>query len=314
MVVSDLHGDWDAYRHYRDRFLQLHARGQADYLILLGDLIHREGPADRDASLAIVLDVRALQRSLPDRVIYLCGNHELPHIYNITLSKGRQEFTARFQATLGEHRDEVISLFKALPFYVRTRAGVALTHAGAPAEVTDPANAHQLFNWSHQALLDEAAALLATQNVAALRHSFSKLSGVSYDRQARHFLAVSGPEDPRYDDLLRGFVASNGNPKFDLLWSALFTRCEHDYGRTDYAIFLDALLAALSEPSRPQRLLVAGHVRIRGGHEVVVERHLRLASAANANPRQAGEYLLFDTARPVDSMKTLLAGLRPGFD
>ncbi len=30
MVVTDLHGDWEAYTRYRDRFLALHATGQAD--------------------------------------------------------------------------------------------------------------------------------------------------------------------------------------------------------------------------------------------------------------------------------------------
>ena len=60
MVVTDLHGDWDAYQRYRDRFVDLQASGQADYLIFTGDLIHREddGP---DQSLEIVLDVISLQ-------------------------------------------------------------------------------------------------------------------------------------------------------------------------------------------------------------------------------------------------------------
>jgi hypothetical protein len=28
MVVTDLHGDWDAYARYRERFIELHAAGQ----------------------------------------------------------------------------------------------------------------------------------------------------------------------------------------------------------------------------------------------------------------------------------------------
>jgi hypothetical protein len=35
MVVTDLHSDWDAYARYRDRFVDLHARGAADWLILV---------------------------------------------------------------------------------------------------------------------------------------------------------------------------------------------------------------------------------------------------------------------------------------
>ncbi len=51
MVVTDLHGDWDAYQRYRDRFLDLRANGRADYLILTGDLIHHEGSEAEDKSL-----------------------------------------------------------------------------------------------------------------------------------------------------------------------------------------------------------------------------------------------------------------------
>jgi hypothetical protein len=30
MVVTDLHGDWEIYQRYRDRFVDLQAKGQAD--------------------------------------------------------------------------------------------------------------------------------------------------------------------------------------------------------------------------------------------------------------------------------------------
>ncbi len=40
MVVSDLHGDWDAYRRYCDRFLALQARGQADKRVCLRQRDH----------------------------------------------------------------------------------------------------------------------------------------------------------------------------------------------------------------------------------------------------------------------------------
>jgi Icc-related predicted phosphoesterase len=50
MVVTDLHGDWDAYARYRDRFVELRAAGQADCLIVTGDLIHREPDVGADRS------------------------------------------------------------------------------------------------------------------------------------------------------------------------------------------------------------------------------------------------------------------------
>ncbi len=42
MVVTDLYGDWDAYRRYQDCFVDLQAKHQGDYRISAGDLIHSE--------------------------------------------------------------------------------------------------------------------------------------------------------------------------------------------------------------------------------------------------------------------------------
>ena len=60
MVVSDLHGDRDAFDRYVERFRELHAAGEVQRLILLGDLIHGYGPPERDSSLSMVQDVIAL--------------------------------------------------------------------------------------------------------------------------------------------------------------------------------------------------------------------------------------------------------------
>jgi Icc-related predicted phosphoesterase len=81
MVVTDLHGDWDAYQRYRDCFVDLQAKGQANCLIFTGDLIHRDAPTHPDCSLEIVLDVISLQETFGEAIICLCGNHELPHLY-----------------------------------------------------------------------------------------------------------------------------------------------------------------------------------------------------------------------------------------
>ncbi len=310
MVVTDLHGDWDAYRRYRDRFVDLQATGLADCLILTGDLIHRED-AGPDRSLEIVLDVMALQTSYGQAIICLCGNHEMPHLYGISLAKGDKVFTPAFEAALSQsqHRAEIMALFDSLPFYVRTRAGVAVTHAGAAAPMADSKNTLEIFNWSHQRLLKWADEFMAAEDIAALRRGYGKLNQAPYEVLAKYYLVVSGPEDPRYNDLLRGFLASN-QPAFNqLLWPALFTRCEQEYGQADYAIFLAALLQELSVDFAPQQVLVAGHMTLRGGHQIIADRHLRLASAYHATPPEAGQYLLFDAGRPVEGMVDLLPGL-----
>ncbi len=313
MVVTDLHGDWDAYRRYRDRFLELQARGQADHLIFTGDLIHSDGPPQDDHSLDIVLDVLELRESLGERLIYLLGNHEMPHLYGIMLSKGKRIYTPRFEAAMGVHRADIIALLNSLPFYVRTRGGVSVCHAGATSDLVIPGAMRRVFRHSHTKLREMAAAKLPPDRRAALRAGFAKLSGEPYDYMARHYLAVSSPKDPRYDDLLVGFVASS-YPNFDLLWAALFTRNEQQYGLQDYAIFLDALLRDLSEDYQPQEALVTGHIPCQGGYTLVVGRQLRLASGPHAYPRQSARYLLFDAARPVRQADELVKGLKSIFD
>jgi hypothetical protein len=311
MVATDLHGDWDAYRRYRDRFVNLQAEGLADCLILTGDLIHPDEPSTPDSSLEIVLDVLALQEIYGEAIICICGNHELPHIYGFGLGKGATEYSPAFEAALSRSscRPVVMEFFRTLPFYVRTAAGVSLTHAGASGITADVQNMRKLFEWSHCERITEADALLADTDVAALRRAYARLSQAeSYDALARHYLAIAGPDDPRYNDLLRGFFAIT-NPDFGLVRSALFTKCEQEYGMAEYGTMLAAMLRHLSLDYVPQQMLVAGHMTIPNGYQVIAGRHLRLASACHATPREAGLYLLFDTACPVEKAADLLAGL-----
>jgi hypothetical protein len=310
MVVTDLHGDWDAYRRYRDRFVALQAGGKVDCLILAGDLIHSQSSTQVDKSMEMVLDVLRLRSTYGAAVICLCGNHEMPHIYSIGLAKGSKEYTPSFEAALSQsgRRAEVISLFDSLPFYLRTRAGVSVAHAGAPADMADTENALKIFNWSHQDLLNWAEKSLAGADVAALRRAYVKLNrGDSYEALAKHYLAVSGPDNLRYNHLLRGFLATAA-PSFELLWSALFTKCEMDYG-ADYPIFLDAMLKELSRSFVPQQVLVSGHMNAPNGHKMIARRQLRLASAWHARPRETGQYLILDVGRPIRSIEDLLSGL-----
>jgi len=311
MVVTDLHGDWDAYRRYRDRFVASQAKGLADCLIFTGDLIHSDSPSQPDKSVEIVLDVIALQASYGQAIFYLCGNHELPHIYGISLAKGEREYSSTFEAALTSNgrRAEVMALFDSLPFYLRTKAGVVLTHAGGASIHADTKQAFAVFSWSHQRLFAWADQTMASQDVAALRNGYAKLNQTPYEVMARHYLAVSSPADPRYNDLLRGFLASSDPTFGQLLWPALFTRCEQEFGLADYAIFLDALLQSASIDFYPQQMLIAGHINVKGGYQLVAKRHVRLASGHHAKPPEAGQYLLFDTAQPLTEVQSLLLGL-----
>jgi len=209
----------------------------------------------------------------------------------------------------GRPRD-ILALFESLPFFIRTAAGVSIAHAGASAPLADRAQAARLFAWNHLALREWAEERLAEGNRAKLRSGYARLSGESsYDAMVRRYLAVPGPTDPRYDDLLRGFFAT-AHPDFRIVRSALFTRCEQEDSEDAYTARLAAALERLSVDYLPQRLLVAGHLATPGGHIVVAERHLCLASGAHARPAASKAYLLFDTARSIESIDDLLSGLQ----
>ncbi|GAB4470180.1 MAG: hypothetical protein Kow00124_06090 [Anaerolineae bacterium] len=301
-VVTDLHGAWEPYARCRDRFLALHAQGQADRLIFLGDLIHGYGPPEADRSLDIILDILRLRDELgPDAVIVLLGNHEMPHIYGLTLSKGEMTFTPAFEHALGPHRERVIAFFKSLPFVARTAGGVILAHAGASASTAAPEAAERLLAWSHDALLSAADDLLARQDVQDLIARTFKWSPGQYEHMARYYLGADGPEDPRYTDLLRGLLISEGFEEFGLLWDLLFTQCEQGAGGgAIYRQVLQRFLAAFSRPEGPPaQVLVTGHIVTRGGHAIVAGQQLRLSSWTHARPNEAGVYLLFDVAQPV---------------
>ncbi len=309
LVVTDLHGDWPLYARYRDLFLELRARGLAQTLVFTGDLIHGEGQPWEDRSLEIVLDVMRLQEALGPALVVLLGNHELPHLYHFALSRGDTVYTPRFEAALGERRAEVLAFFAERPFYARTPAGVALCHTGAFPRAHDPEALARLWNFSHAAVREQLWSQLPPEARPALRQALEKELGVPYRVVARHYLAISGPEDPRYDEYLFGALVGK-QPDFELLWEAFFNTNEREYAAEDYVAHVSALLAGLSQGYAPQRVLVTGHVGCRDGYQVVADgQQLRIASGAHAFPYEAGCYLLFDTTAPVKDARSLTAGL-----
>ncbi len=314
MVVTDLHGNWPLYARYRDLFLALRAQGLAETLVFTGDLIHHTGPEKDDRSLDIVLDLMTLQERLPGAVIVLLGNHELPHLYHVPLSKGDYPLTPRFEVALGAQRARVLRWLEGLPFYARTRAGVSLGHAGAFPEATNADMLTQLLFWSHRALLAETAVRLPAEVRPALHAELERLLGAPYPALARAHLGVADATDPRYDDFLIGQVVAS-DPRFELLWSAFFTRGEREHGEQEYGAMLTALLTQLSQGYTPQRVLVTGHLVCRDGYRVLAEeRQLRLASGIHAEPFSACRYLLFDAGRPVARASELLRGLGSLFE
>lgn len=311
-VVTDLHGEWMPYARYRDHFLELYDSGEADVLLFLGDIIHGYGPPEDDYSLPMLWDIMQLQEQHgSDRVIMLMGNHELPHIYGVTLAKGEQTFTPRFEHSLGEYRQAVIDFLRSLPFLVRTDAGVMLTHAGAAESTAVPDAARHILNFSHEALLSEVDDLLTREDVFGLVERTLGMSEAEYTRLAWQKLAITGPHDPRFHDLLRGFIAGNLEPEWSLLWDFFFTQCERNTSPFPYEMVVERFLRSYSAPDIPQHILVTGHMPVRNGREVIAGKQLRIGSWAHAQPKSSGCALLFDAAQPVSSADELLACVFP---
>lgn len=320
MIITDLHGSWPVYELLRDRFLELKAESRADHLVICGDLIHGYGPESQDGSLNMLTDVMRLQQELgPEHVIMLLGNHEMPHIYGLVLSKGDREFTSRFERLLTAWdadrdkrytREDILRFLRSLPFFVRTRAGVLLTHAGASAYCTTVDAAEFVLSFDHDALLRLADDKINNSiDLGALRAS------QSYREQVEQFMGIRDPNDPRFVDLLRGQLLSQTNEEFDILWNLLFTYNEQgDNDLRSYEQIAGAFLNAISAHSPyPQRLLVAGHISARGGYDIIGSYHLRLATFTHAIPNHAGRYLLLNCAEEISSMADLVANLESTF-
>jgi len=309
MVITDLHGDWPLYERYRDIFLALRERELVDTLILAGDFIHSEGPPETDRSLEIVLDLMALRETLGPRLVVLLGNHEMVHLYAVVLSKGDHTYTPRFEAALGRHREAVLAFFDSLPFFVRTRAGVALCHAGAFPQARDRDAMAQLFAFSHRDVWARGAARAPLRYREPLRLRLGELSDAPYEDLVREYFAITDPNDPHYDDYLISQFAM-AEPDFDLLWEAFCESNELQYGEVAYAGYVEALLHHLSEDYAPQSVLVTGHIGCRNGYRVVAGgRQLRLASGIHAYPYESARYLLFDAGKPVTDVKGLSSGI-----
>jgi len=69
------------------------------------------------------------------------------------------------------------------------------------------------------------------------------------DRQ--QYLAVNGPEDPRYPHLLRAFLIGNQSKQFQVLWDALFTQNEQTLSELVYLKSCQDFLAAFSADAPP---------------------------------------------------------------
>lgn len=321
LVTTDLHGAGAVYDHLRARFLRLREQGVVQRWIICGDLIHASGPEEEDASLRMLIDVMKLQEELGrETVILLLGNHEMPHIYGVSLAKGNISFTPRFENALTQldhqslsyyRRHDVMAFLRRLPFYVRTKAGVTLSHAGAALPLAAANLVEVILDFDHDALLK-----LADDRMRAKYDMFALKTNTRYLAQAKTELAVDGPHDPRLPELARSMVVTQTCDDFNLLWDVLFAT--NETSGTPLSGYQEIVRKALKQLSAfgpyEQRVIVAGHIGVEGGHKLVGLQQLRLASYSHARPNEAGEVLLLDCATPIQDAEELVAHLRPTLD
>ena len=303
MVVTDLHGDWDAYRRCKTLFQQKQQAGQAHHIVFCGDLIHRESPPAEDASLKMLLDIRQWQRHEPGRVTYLLGNHELAQLYRIDLRKGDVRYTPRLATEMGSQRPELITYLATLPFYVRTAAGVAIAHAGVGRGMLKESGWVALKNLDHNAVWQSAAAQLSPRVRQQMRSRFDRMFPGGYAALIKDAWNITTPDDPFYDDLLISNLLFN-DELGNLLWDTFFTQNEREYGN-EYEEMVARFLTLLSNGYQPQRLLITGHIACAKGYQIVNSRQLRMASASHAKPRSEGKVLLFDASQPIHDINAL---------
>ncbi len=315
MIVTDLHGDWNAYQSYRNCFLELYKHKKVDYFILCGDYVHNDN-TELDSSLEILQDLQDLQMKYGNEVIIpLCGNHEFPHIYNIPLMRGSQDCTSFLEKKIlqleNKKLDATITFLKSSPFYIRTLAGVMIAHAGAHKVPAQKKNVSILTNWDHDAFILEIEKYMNKAGRENLKQDYQSTLMVDYDYLAELFFGAKGPNDRNYYHLLRSYIFHQ-NPKFSLLWHTLFTKNEQEFGEQEYCnIILPMFLETWSQnaPAK-QSWLVSGHIATENGYKVVGEQQLRIASFSHATPPNSGKYLLLDCKNKQMSMKSLLAGLQ----
>lgn len=301
MVVSDLHGDGEAFDRCIATFMALREDGEADRLLFLGDVIHGYGSIEEDHSLRMLLRIIELQERFgADHLMMLLGNHEMPHIYGVSLAKGDLEFTPRFEWMIGDHRDRIHKFLMSLPFVVRTSAGVLFCHAGPDESSIN--RVERLRDFDHEALLKDADQSLAQQgDLSKVYDAYARISGQSYDTLAKKYLAVTGPDDPRYPHLMRALFISERDHRFGVLWDFLFTQNDRGYVPTIYEQICQRFLDSFGTGApQLQRVIVSGHIQVpEGGYQIVNDRHFRLATAAHATPRREGRYLLVDCMKSV---------------
>lgn len=137
LIITDLHGNWEDYQKYQkkwDKYLE-----EDNFVIITGDIVHNTSP-EKDGSVEMLESVQEYCQL--DNFHLLLGNHESCHITGKHIYKGisdqKKDFEELLKLKFGykwvEKLDEYVEFFKRLPFAVKTRNGVIISHGGPPLD------------------------------------------------------------------------------------------------------------------------------------------------------------------------------------
>ncbi len=283
LYAADIHGNGRDFLKIVNMYRKMKEKGLVDLLIFGGDLVHGYGTEQEDNSVQIIDTMMKNSQHM----FSLLGNHELVHIYHITLFKrmsGTESlaFTDRFENAIANQRDKYVSFIKSMPTLVRTHGGVLLSHVGANGPLGGKMKS------SYQGIAERVA-------------PYRIMNLLDHDRILEEISIRTGVDHRHMFDGTIGDVFSE-TPIGSYLWHAYMDKEELHYEQ-EYQQMLDQFLMSMG-----QNLLVTGHIETPLGYQYVGTKQLRLGSSHGA---QEKKILYIDSSKKYNTLDELAAGLVP---
>lgn len=319
MLVSELHGDWEDYSRAKQIFSLKHKKGEADYLVLMGDIIH-SSPGRVDRSKEILDDV-LLEKEFP--IICLLGNHEFVHIYHIALTNEKSNYTENLEQKIASKRHLYTEFFSKMPYSVSTSGGVLVNHAGASASLAGVEKFENLsLGWNTLANYDCKEVLLelefVTNRYIAKKRDIGH-SAYSFRCQSDILgeVDVSKLESQRWWKYpLSGLSQAAYNPWWGRLflaselgmfwWEVFFNMNELQY-MDAYPSIVDVFLK--KKPGNEMSFLVSGHTHLPQGYKTIGSRQLCFSSSHSVENKKDKSYLMLEASRNYKSLEELREGI-----
>lgn len=302
MVVADIHGNLPDYEKIKEIYQKKKEAGEVKGLIIAGDIIHTYGGEDK--SKEIVDNLIELTKN-DENVHVLLGNHEMASIYNFTLVKpGFAEFTYNLELAIKDNREKYIDFFKSFPFYIRTKGGIIISHAG-PSK--GAGNIEEIIKLDHDEILEknkeEFEALSPEEKTGFKRLMEQEVYGASFEKILKEFRGIDPQDKEKSESFLQGeFFFRKG---VSLLGDILFNGNEESYGPLGYLLVMEEFLEEMSKGYTPQNLIISGHVHPKAGFEIFEHEQLRIASSAEIVDPAAKSFIIIDAGKEYLSAKEL---------